>query len=162
MKKGTTLRDFLVLRRKAVKLAAHGWTQDAIAEALDCAQSTVSGWLADYRQRGADSFAYPQIGGRQRRITPDQCTQLVAMLEQGAEAHGFTGAYWNRPRVKELVERSFGIAYHLNSISTLLRDLGYTRQKPQSQSYQQDATRVAQWTRERLPALKKKQGRKDG
>ena len=67
------------------------------------------------------------------------------MLDEGAEQYGFKGNLWTRARAKELIERHFGVEYKLRSLSDLLRDLGYTRQKPDRRSYRQDPEKVRQW-----------------
>lgn len=105
---------------------------------------------------GEASLARPQVGGSIRKLTPEQIEQLVKMLDEGAEHHGFEGNVRTRARVKELIERKFGVTYQVSTLSDLLRDLGYTSQKPDRRSYRQYPEKVRQWRAQTLPELKKK------
>jgi transposase len=82
------------------------------------------------------------------------------MLEQGAQAFGFLGNLWTRPRVQKLIKEQFGVVYHVSYLSELLAKLGFTRQKPQKKARQQDAEAVAAWQEQRWPELKKSARRK--
>ena len=160
MKKGSKLSTYLVLRERAVAMSQQGRPQKDIASALGVAQSTVSKWLIEYRQHGSSSLERPRMGGSKRRISPQQRETLRGYLEEGAEAHGFTGAFWTRDRVREVIAQEFSIDYGRTAVGELLTLLGYSLQKPRLQSTSQDAESVRQWKEERLPALKKKRKKK--
>ena len=156
MKKGSKLRDYVAFRRRAVKLDAKGYTQEAIAEALGVGQSTVSRWLSQYSEEGDASLEYPKVGGRTRVIMPEECEELRAILAEGAEAYGFTGDFWSRARVQEIIRQKFDIEYHVNTVGDLLRDMGITLQVPVTKNYRQKPEDVAEFKEKRLPAIKKK------
>ncbi len=160
MKKGSKLRDYVAFRRRAVKLDAKGYTQEAIADALGVGQSTISRWLSQYREEGKSSLEYPNVGGRTRVITPEECEELRDFLARGAEAYGFIGDFWSRPRVQELIRREFDIEYHVNTVGDLLRDMDITLQSPVTKHYRQKPEEVAEFKEKRLPAIKKKHGMK--
>ena len=46
------------------------------------------------------------------RLSPDEQTQLLAWLTEGAEVHGFRGEPWTRRRVTAPIERLLGIHYY--------------------------------------------------
>jgi transposase len=52
------------------------------------------------------------------------------MLAKGAEAFGFRGAVWTNPRVSKLIQRELGVRYHPARVSRILKELGWTPQKP--------------------------------
>lgn len=161
MKKGTKLSDLVVLRRRGLELHQQGWTQLRIAEALGVSQPTVSGWIQDYRERGAISLDYPTTGGSQRRLTEAQMDKLKELIRGGACAQGYADEFWTAERVRELIERTFGVVYQRRAVSDLLHHLGFTPQKPARHSHKQDAEAVRQWYEERLPAVEKKPTKKD-
>ena len=74
--------------------------------------------------------------------------QVVEELNKGAEHHGFPGHIWTRPRVNQIIIRSY------DPSQVLLKKVGWSRQKPQAKARQQDPERV-HWRHERLPDLKK-------
>ncbi len=142
MHKGGKQSIYIVLKRRAYELYQQDKTQNYIVEALGVSQPTVSRWIKGFKTRGEVSLEKTKMGGSKRKLTPEQLEQLTSMLDEGAEHHGFEGNLWTRARVKELIERAFGVVYQIRSISDLLRDLGYTRQKPDRYSYRQDPDKV--------------------
>ena len=156
MAKRKRLSAYLVLRKRAIELREEGKTQQEISSALGVSQAAVSGWIKSYKKEGALSFDYSKVGGSVRRISEKDQKALVRLLEEGAVSSGYDGEIWTRPRVKNLIEREFGIVYGLTAIGDLLRDLGFTVQKPDKRSYKQDPEKVRKWKEEELPALKKK------
>jgi transposase len=55
-----------------------------------------------------------------------------------------------------VIKRTFGVCYHRDHIGRLLRDLGWSVQKPQEQATQRNDEAIAQWREESWPAIKKK------
>jgi transposase len=96
------------------------------------------------------------------RLTPEQRTELVALLAQGAEAHGFIGQVWTTKRVAVLIQASFRVKDHPAHVSRLLRALPWTAQKPLRRATQRDEGTIATWLAERIPALQEKPGTKVG
>lgn len=89
-------------------------------------------------------------------LSPAQLAQIPALLEQGAEAFGWRGDYWTTRRVAQLLGDQFGVYYHPAHVSRLLRQIGWSCQKPITRAAQRDAAALAAWSEERLPAIKKK------
>ena len=160
MRKRKTISEYKVFRKRAIELYQEGKTQLEIAAALGVSQSAVSGWISAYKETGSSHHDYAGIGGSKRRITPEQQSELVDMLLQGAIAHGYESDLWTRKRVGQVIEKSFGIQYGLTAIGDLLKVLGFSLQKPVRKSYKQDAQKVKAWKEERLPALKKRHQQK--
>lgn len=79
-------------------------------------------------------------------------------LNKGAEYHGFSGAICTRPRINEVIKKTFGVSYDPSQIGRILKKVGWSRQLPQRKAIQQDGQAVAQWRAERLPILKKSEG----
>jgi transposase len=88
-------------------------------------------------------------------LNPDQLAQLVDLLGQGAQAHGFLGDVWTRRRVAQLIQEQFAISYHPTHVGRLLRQIGWSPQKPIVRATQRDEAAIAAWYNQRWPALKK-------
>jgi transposase len=142
-------------RRRAWQLHQQGWTQVHIATALGVSQAAVSQWLARAGINGAAALIDHPAPGRPPALSPDQLVQLVDLLEQGAEAHGFLGDVWTRRRVAQLIKEQFAISYHPTHVGRLLRQIGWSPQKPILRATQRDEAAVAAWYNQRWPALKK-------
>jgi len=90
------------------------------------------------------------------RLTPEQKAQIPELLLRGAEAFGFRGDIWTCARVAEVIRREFGVTYHPDHVSRLLRECGWSQQKPRRRASQRDEEAIAAWVKERWPEVKKK------
>jgi transposase len=143
-------------RQRAWELHLQGWTQQQIAEALGVTQGAVSQWLTHATTQGVAALQDHPPPGRPPLLTPVQRAHLVELLTQGAEACGFRGAIWTCGRVARLIREQFGVSYHPAHVSRLLKDLGWTPQRPIVRATQRDEDAIAAWYAERWPALKKR------
>jgi len=110
------------------KLRKEGYKQIKIAEISSISQARVSQIL-----NNPVEGSFPQWGGHLgTKLDKVQQECLIAYLEKGAEFYGFEGQIWNSKRVKWLIKEKFGVDYHKDYISTFLRMIGFSRQKPPS------------------------------
>jgi transposase len=142
-------------RRRAWELHQQGWTQQRIAEALDVTQGAVSQWLKRATMQGVEALRDHPAPGAKPLLSADQQAQLVALLLEGAEAHGFRGEVWTCRRVAQLIKDQFRVSYHPDHVGRLLRQLGWSAQRPTVRATQRDEVAIAAWYTERWPALKK-------
>ena len=156
MKRRNKLSEYLVLRKRAIELHTINKTQVEIASYLGVSQSTISEWIKEYKKKGISSFDYSNVGGSVRRISKKDQLNLIEILNKGALANGFDGDIWTRKRVQHIIKEQYKIDYGLTAVGDLLRDLGFTVQKPDKRSYKQDPEKVKYWKEIHLPSLKKK------
>lgn len=142
-------------RLRAWELHLLGWNQVRIAEALGVTPAAISQWLKRARLGGADALRAHPAPGPTAALNPDQLAQLVDLLAQGAEAFGFLGAVWTRRRVAQLIKEQFAVSYHPTHVGRLLKQLGWSPQKPLIRATQRDEVAIAAWYSERWPVLKK-------
>ena len=114
-------REFRRLR--AVELYEQGWRPARIAEALDVSRGAVSQWLKIYREEGVDALHSKKGAKKPSRLTPEQQDKLIAMLSGAPEDFGLAGLVWTRARTVELIEREFGISYHVGHVGKILKRL---------------------------------------
>jgi transposase len=142
-------------RQRAWELYQQGWTQSHIATALGVTQGAVSQWLARARSEGLAALQDHPAPGRPPLLNTEQLPHLVELLQQGAEAYGFLGDVWTRRRVAQLIKEQFAISYHPTHVGRLLRQIGWSPQKPIIRATQRDDATIAAWYNEGWPALKK-------
>ena len=149
-------------RKRAWALKQQGWLQKDSAAALGVSAGAVSQWLTRAREAGSvEALARRPPPGMTPRLSQEQRAQIPALLAQGAEAHGFRGDVWTATRVAEVIRRTFGVRYHRDHVSRLLRQLGWSRQQPIERATQRDVEAIRQWYEQRWPARKKGPRRKD-
>jgi transposase len=142
-------------RLRALELRQNGWSVTRIAEALGVTHGAVSQWMARARQGGAEALRHRPPPGPPARLREEQRAQIPALLARGPGAYGFTGEVWTTKRIAAIIHQTFGVRYHPAHVSRLVRALGLSVQKPIKRATQRDEAAVAQWYRERWPALKK-------
>lgn len=138
-----------------------GWTQTHIAEALGVSQGAVSQWLTRATIAGVEALRAQYPPGRPPSLSRAHLAQLEDLLAQGAEAFGFRGALWTRRRVAHLIHQQFGVSSHPGHVSRLLRQIGWTPQRPLQRATQRDEDAIAEWYAERWPALNKRRSASD-
>jgi transposase len=143
-------------RLRAWALHQAGWSGRAIAQALGVTPGAVSQWLKRAREGGAQALVHRMPPGRGSRLSAEQKAELVRLLEQGAETQGFLGNVWTTKRVATVIKEAFGIRYHPAHMSRLLREIGWSVQKPIRRATQRNDAAIREWWSERWPALQAK------
>ena len=143
-------------RKRAWKLKEEGWQQQDIAGALGGSSGVVSQWLKRGREGGEDALKAHPPKGVTPRLTAEQKRQIPELLAKGAEAYGFRGDVWTASRVAEVIKRTFGVRYHRDHVGRLMREAGWSRQKPVERASQRNEEAIKEWSEERWPEIKKK------
>jgi transposase len=143
-------------RQRAWELHEQGWWQKDIAAALGVSRAAVCQWLQRGREGGVEALRTRPRPGGPAKLTAEQRAQIPELLARGAEAYGFRGDVWTATRIATVLWRTFGVRYHRDHVSRLLRQAGWSRQQPIERATQRDAAAIARWYDERWPALKKK------
>jgi transposase len=143
-------------RLRAWALAQEGWTGRAIATALDVTPGAVSQWLKRARAGGAEALHHRLPPGATPKLTAEQRAELPRRLAYGPEAYGFRGDVWTTKRVAAMIRQEFRVTYHPAHMSRLLREIGWSVQKPRTRASQRDEAAIEQWATERWPTLQAK------
>ncbi len=155
MKKRLPDRSYEILRQRAVELTEKGWTQEKIGEALGVNQGAISKWLKKFRIGGKEALHNKPKPGAKPRLDHKHHPALARMLGQGALAHGFITNAWTCGRVSELLQKKFGVQLGERQTGRLLKQIGYTFQRPSVQDVRKDPRQLEDWKSNRLPAIKK-------
>jgi transposase len=76
-------------------------------------------------------------------------------LKRGAIVAGFPTEQWTQARVKKVIEQEFGVVYHQNYISRLLKEMGWSVQKPDPRAIERDEELILAWLKQDWPRIKK-------
>src|SRR5262249_31099735 len=149
-----------MLRFRALELKNEGCPHEEIAEALGVTKADVSKWMKAVREGGEDALHSRPGTGAPPKLTQEELASLPELLAQGATEYGFLEEIWTCERVAQIIEWEFGVRYHKSHVSRLLKDLGWTPQKPLVFDIRRDDEEVARWRKEIWPDLKKKRSAK--
>lgn len=129
-----------------IRLHEEGRSQESIANLTECSQSWVSKVIQRHRQHGAAGLKIKgKAPGNVPRLSKAQLETLRGLLVEGALWHGFETDNWSRERIARLIKDKFEVTYHVSHMSKLMRQIGFTLQKPHAKSYRKDEQSVAEW-----------------
>ena len=148
-------------RQRAWELHQAGWRQKDIAAALGVSPGAVSQWIKRGREGGVTALRTRPRPGGPARLRTEQRARIPGLLARGAPAYGFGGDVWTAKRIASVIWRTFGVRYHPDHVSRLLRRAGWSRQQPIERATQRDEEAIRRWHEERWPALRKERARED-
>lgn len=135
-------------------LKAGKLSQAEIARQLGVSRATVSDWAKKVEAAGLRGLRKRTAEGTSK-LTKEQKQRLKRLLDRGALSNGFSTDRWTLERVRQLIEREFEVTYHRNYLNRLLRQLGFSPQKPLPQAVEQDQDLVKAWLQQDWPRIKK-------
>lgn len=143
-------------RAKAVLAYLDGRRVIALSDELGVTRGSINRWLQWYDAAGSDGLRPRIAPGAAPRLTEDQRDELIAAVEAGPQAVGFTSGVWTGPMIGDWIRRRFDVRYHNHHVPRLLHQLGFSVQRPRKRLARADVEAQARWLRQRLPAVKKK------
>ena len=146
--------DLRVVRRIQALLAlADNHSVQDVAEMLNLGQQTIRDYRNAFLLKGVWSLVYTRPPGRPRTFTPSPRRELANVITAGPQAAGYPAGCWHTPRLPDLIQSRFGVAYHPQYLATLLHHLGFSSQKARVVSdHLKEAQRLA-WRRTTWPKL---------
>jgi transposase len=154
--KNLTREQLAERRAEGVRLLEAGeMKQVEIARHLGVTEAAVSKWKRQLAEQGSQALQLRKATGRPPKLGEAAKQALVKKMEEGAVAAGFPTEQWTQARVKQVIEREFGVRYHQNYISRLLADLGWSVQKPDSRAIERDEDLIRAWLSREWPRIKK-------
>jgi putative transposase len=151
-----TKKQLEIRRRTAVVLRQHGLTVRAIAKQMKCAPASVARWTQAWEAKGEEGLdSKPQFGSKPR-LSPAQKVRLWKLIVAGPRAAGWGNDLWTLSRIAVLIEREFGVHYHISHVHRLMHALELSPQKPARLARERDDEKVAEFRAKTWPAIKKK------
>lgn len=152
-------RDFEKLeqrRLEAAELLRQGIHQAEVARRVGVHRQSVSRWAEEFKQGGKRALRKAGRAGRRPRLHPEDLRRIEKGLKRGPEALGYETSLWTSWRVAHLIEHECGVKYHPTQAWRILRQLGWSCQRPVGRALERDEEKIRRWKRERWPEIKKK------
>jgi transposase len=137
-------------------LKQRGWSQRDIAEALGVSEETVSRWHRRASDGGPEALLARPRPGHPPKLSLAQKRLIPEFLWHGPEAYGFRGEVWTCARVARIIEEEFGVRYHKDHVSRLLKELRWTPQVPIRRAIQRDEEAIERWRDEVWPEVQRR------
>jgi transposase len=152
-------RDFAALERRrlaAARLLRQELSQSEVARRVGVHRQSVSRWAGELEQSGVGGLRRAKRTGRPPKLSAAQLRDREQALKRGPEACGFATGRWTARRVRDLIEYRTGVRYHEDHVWRILRQLGWSCQRPVGRAWERDAAAIRHWQQYRWPRIKKK------
>jgi transposase len=127
-----------------------------VARRVGCVPSSVSRWEGLYDAGGETALDPRPNAGGQSRLSLKQQHSLSKVLIKGAKSAGFADNTWTLRRVAEVIERRYGVRYHIGHVHRMLHGMGFSPQRPAVRAREQSREKVTEFRTQTWRKLKKK------
>ena len=156
-------RDFAELERRRLRgarLLQQGRSEAEVARKVGVHRQSVNRWAMQLAAGGREALRKASQAGRKPRLSEGDRRRIVAGLKSGPEALGYETGLWTAWRVADLIERECGVRYTNVHVWRILRQLGWSCQRPVGRALERDEKAIRGWKQVRWPDLKKRPKRK--
>lgn len=144
------------IRTRAVRRVQEGESPETVIKALGFARTCIYNWLARYRAGGWHALRTRKQSGRPKKLDGNQIAWVYRTIrDKNPQQLKFPFALWTRRLVVRLIKKRFGVKLSESSVGRLLRQLGFTCQKPLYRAYQQNPDLINEWKAKVFPEIKK-------
>ena len=112
-------------RRRAIAWLEKGCSAAEAALRVGVDPSSVRRWRQAFRRRGEAGLNARPHPGRPSLLSRRQKDVLARRLRKGPRANGFPTDAWTGPRIIELIERRYGVRYHVDHVPRFLDSLSF-------------------------------------
>jgi transposase len=152
-------RDFEALeqrRLQAADLLRKGVSQSEVARQVGAHRQSVSQWAEALREKGRKGLRKAARAGRRPKLSQEDLKRIERGLKRGPEELGYGTSLWTSARVAHLIEQECGIRYATGHAWRILRQLGWSCQRPTGRALERDEENIRAWKQKRWPEIKKK------
>jgi len=156
-------RDFEALeqrRMQAARLLAKGLSQSEVARQVGAHRQSVGQWAAELKEKGRAGLKKAGRAGRKPRLSEADRKRIREGLKRGPQARGYETNVWTTARVAHLIEEECGVQYHPGHAWRILRQLGWSCQRPVGRAMERDEEKIRRWKQQRWLEIKKKPKKK--
>jgi transposase len=140
----------------AARLFALDKSNPDVAEVCGVSLSSVKLWKRAWKAQGAGGLSAKPHLGPEPFLSDDDLVRLEKLLLAGAHKAGFPSDLWTCPRrVADVIQQRFGVKYHPAHVWKILRQLGWSCQKPQRRARERNETAIEHWRKVEWPRIKK-------
>ena len=112
-------------RRLAASMLTKGRGIREVARTIGAAPSSVKRWKDALEAGGKNALKAKPHSGRPSRLSEKQRQDLLKILQQGPRAAKVRADQWTCRHVGTVIRRRFGVKYHPDHVSRILRALGW-------------------------------------
>ena len=155
MRKQGSAAELETRRRLAGRLLLEGRRIGEVMEIVEASESSVKRWKRALKEGGMEALKAKPHPGPKPRLNAAQKRKLVKLLVAGPRKAGYHNELWTCVRVAAVIAKKFQVSYHPCHVWKILRNLGWTSQKPEQQARESDDDAIERWRKRDWPRIKK-------
>ena len=117
-------------------------------------------WINNWNAYGTEGLLEGHRSGRKSHLMSGEREKLCDILESGPVAYGLNTGVWTSRIITTIIKEEFGIGYHPGHVRKLLKEIGFSVQRPTYKLINADTKKKNKWIRYTYPNLKKTPKRK--
>jgi len=143
-------------RLLGARLLRQGVHPAEVARQVGVHRQSVSRWEGQLKKGGLRALKQAGRAGRKARLHPEDLRRIERGLKRGPQALGYETSLWTSWRVAHLIEQECRVKYHPSQAWRILRQLGWSCQRPVGRAWEREEEQIRQWKQKRWPEIKKK------
>ncbi len=150
----------LDLRQRVVQsVKVQGVGPGKAARIFGVSRTSVNSWCKLYDSEGVDGLV-PRRPGRPKgggQLTAKQAAKIQRLIrDKNPDQLKFPFALWTREAVRDLIKQQFGIVYSINMVGVLLKQWGFTPQKPIVRALERNDEAIRAWVDQEYPKIRRR------
>ena len=142
-------------RLHAIMLSIEKYTSGDIAGLLKVNRTNVPVWINNWNDYGADGLLEGHRSGRRGALSTEDKKRLMDIIDSGPVAYGLNTGVWTSKIVTKIIEEEFGIGFHPGHVRKLLKEIGFSVQRPTYKLVKAESKKKNKWIRYTYPNFKK-------
>jgi transposase len=143
------------VRMNAGKLFKKGVSQAEVSRRLKVTHPAVSYWYATWKKKGMKGLLSKGHSGFASKLTEKKRQAFKEAILAGPDVYGYPTNLWTLPRLSAVMKTVTKVKFSEVWTWHIVRDLGFTPQKPQVKAKQRNEKAIKEWKWKTLPDLKK-------
>jgi len=145
------------IRIRAVQRVQDGESPEVVIKALGFTRACIYNWLARYRAGGWHALRTGEKSGRPRKLAGSQIAWIYNTIkDKDPQQLKLPFTLWTCEMIATVIKKQFSIKLSISSVSRLLRQLGFSPQRPLHRAYQQNPEAIEEWKNKVFPEIKKR------
>jgi transposase len=159
-KSSLSRKDKERIRLKAGRMFSKGRTQADVARKFNVSTAAANQWHKIWKKQGADGLKSAGKPGVKPKLSDKKRQAFKKAILKGPRAFGYETDLWTLSRLTAVMKKVAKIKLRSTRTWQIVRDLGFSPQKPQVKALQRDEKAIKEWKEKTLPDLKKMGKRK--
>lgn len=152
----------VILRVRGLIMVSRQHSYREVAACLGVTIGSVSNWISTYEREGGEGLYTKTRSGRPAELSEEELSMLDDLVDAGALASGFPNGLWDARRVAAVIRSNFFVNYHPHHVAKILRNRGFSVQKPQRILALADAAEQYRWETQTKPQIARRARLKSG